>query len=111
MIARFLIVISGLVLVIPSALADATPVQVLAKETGRVLGAAAQCDMIPGVRLNAAASRIGARIRANVAEARDMADAEEVFSSGMREGRQEIAQGTTDCVQAETAFGDLERRL
>jgi hypothetical protein len=35
----------------------------------------------------------------------------EIFSAGMREGAKKIAQGTTDCVQAETAFSDLERRL
>lgn len=88
-----------------------SPPEALAALYGRTLGAAAECRSVSRSRLETAAERASAHVKARAQGAPAQAAAGAELAKGIDRGNRDVLSGAITCAQAEAEFGNLERDL
>ncbi len=112
---RSVVVLAGiLILALPLSVATAPredkgpALRGIAKQVGRVLGAASACPAIARPRIKAIADRIAEVIKSSAATDDEGAAIMDLFTANEAEGAQAITSRRMDCARAERELADLE---
>jgi len=100
-----MLVLAGVVL------AQAGPPGALAALYGRTLGAAAECKGITRERLEQAAHKASAHLKALAPSEAAQSAAATDLANGIERGTRDVSSGAVTCAQAESEFGNLEHDL